>query len=314
MYGSSYRTIYRVAHTPKELKELLRLSAMADLYPLGDPNPLRNNCLKRSWIRHRNNYALVLPKVPRPACGLGKKCLPVHPRHPLWVSVGGKVGVVPRHPDDIKGKPPLNLKYGIIIPSAKPGEPVQHVVVDSSQKVKVLDKTPGEFQRNFLTHPLPVSAPEIRAHLMQEATRGQSIVAVNHADSHILYDYKSQKFMMPAAPVAGARPWQVQVGGITSNGRVTSFAEGRSADSFGRGSAAASYNGGAHNSGGSHGGGRGSESYSSGGGGSSGSHSSGSSSSGSSSHSSGGSSSGGSTSSPSSSSSSSSSTGARGRP
>jgi hypothetical protein len=153
----------------------------------------------------------------------------------------------------------LNLKYGIIVPPAKPGGPVQRVAVDSSQKVKMLDKTPGEFQRGFLTHALPVSAPEIRAHLMQDATHGQSIMAANHADSHIVYDYKSQKFMMSAAPVAGAKPREVPVGEIASNGRVASFADGHSyryADSFSRSSAAASYNGEAHNSGASHGGSR----------------------------------------------------------
>jgi hypothetical protein len=295
---------------------------MADLYPLGAPNPFGNNCLKQSWIRHHDSYALVLPKASHLVCGKGKKCPPVHPPHPLWVSAGGKVGFVPLHPNDVKGKPPLNLKYGIIVPPAKPGEPVQRVAVDSSQKVKILDKTPGEFQRNFLTHALPVSAPEIRAHLMQDATHGQSIMAANHADSHIVYDYKSQKFMMSAAPVAGAKPREVPVGEIASNGRVASFADGHSyryADSFSRSSAAASYNGEAHNSGASHGGSGSSGSYSSSssyssGGGSSGSHSSGSTSSGSSSPSSGGSS-GGSVSSSNSSSSSSSSSGAnRGRP
>jgi hypothetical protein len=104
-YSESYRTIYRVAHTPEELKELLRLKAMADLYPLGAPNPFGNNCLRQSWIRHHDSYALVLPKASHLVCGKGKKCPPVHPPHPLWVSVGGKVGFVPRHPNDVKGKP-----------------------------------------------------------------------------------------------------------------------------------------------------------------------------------------------------------------
>src|SRR5260370_3932953 len=135
---------------------------------------------------------------------------------------------------------------------------------------------------------------------MQDATRSQSIIAANRAAPLIVYDYKSQKFMMSASAVAGAKSREVPVGGIASNGRVASFADGHSgryADSFGRTSAAASYNGGGHNSGASYGGGRGWGSYSSGssysgGGGYSASHSS-SSSGGSSSHSSGGSSGGG---------------------
>src|SRR5260370_36250769 len=102
---------------------------------------------------------------------------------------------------------------------------------------------------------------------MQDATRSQSIIAANRAAPLIVYDYKSQKFMMSASAVAGAKSREVPVGGIASNGRVASFADGHSgryADSFGRTSAAASYNGGGHNSGASYGGGRGSGSYSSG--------------------------------------------------
>jgi hypothetical protein len=48
--------------------------------------------------------------------------------------------------------------------------------VDSPQKIKVLDKASREFQRDFVTRPLPVSAPEIRAQLMQEAARGHSTI------------------------------------------------------------------------------------------------------------------------------------------
>jgi hypothetical protein len=318
----SSRRISRIAHTPQELEELLRFKARAERDSLRGTF-YSSSCLNGTWIPHRNHYARVLTPQIFAKCA-GKKCKPVHPPHPLLVRVGSKVGFVPRHPNDVKGKPPLNLKHGIIVPPGKPGEAARRVAVDATQKVKILDKIPVEFQREFLIHSLPVAAPEIRAHLMQEGARGKSIAEGNHADSHIVYDYKTQKFMMPGAVVAGGRAREVSVGGIASNGRVASFADGHSgryADSFGRSNAAASYNGGAHNSGASYGGGRGSGSYSSGssysgGGGSSGSHTSGSSSSGSSSHTSGGGSGGSvSSASGSSSSSSSSSSGAsRGRP
>jgi hypothetical protein len=315
------RNVSRVAHTPEELQELLRLKSWAGSHAFNNSSGC-NYTHHRSWIPHRQGYAMVLATKAPPVCKAGKHCKPVHPPHPLWVRVGDKVGFVPRHPNDVKGKPPLNLKHGIILPPIKPGEPVRHVAVESTQRVKVLDKAPREFQRDFVARLLPVSAPQIRAHLMQEATRGQSTAAANNADSHIVYDYKSQKFMMPASTGVGVKGREVAVGGIAPNGRVASFADGHSghyANSFGHTSAAASYNGGGHNSGSSYAGGRGSGSYSSGssysgGGGYSGSHSAGSSG-GSSSHSSGGSSSGGSVSSSSSSSSSpSSGGGSRGKP
>jgi hypothetical protein len=315
------RRVSRLAHTQQELVELLRQKDAAERAALG--TAFSTSCWDGVWIQHRGHYARVLPSNLHPGCKLGSHCKPVHPPHPLWVRAGNKIGLVPRHPSDVKGKPPINLKNGIFVPSAKPGEPLQHVALEPSQKIKILDKTPRELHLNLATHAPSASAPQIRARLMQDATRGKSVTAANHADSRIVYDYKTQKFMMPATASAGAKSRFVPVGGISSNGKVGSFADGRSshyADSFGRTSAAASYNGGAYNSG-TFGGGRGSGSYSSGssysGGGSSGSHSSGSSSSSSSSHSSGGSSGGGFSSSSGSSSSSSSSSsggGSRGRP
>jgi hypothetical protein len=253
---------------------------------------------------------------------VGKGCKVVHPPRPVWVRVNGKLGFVPRHPNDVKGKPPVNLKNGIVIPAGRRGEQAQHLALDPSQKVKFLDKTPREFRSESTPHLPLVAAPKIQAHLMQEATPAKSLAAANHADSHILYDYKSHNFIMPANASAGAKSKEVPIGGITSHGGVRSFADGRSghyAESFGHTSAAASYSGGGHNSGSSYGGGHGSGSYSSsssyshGGGGSGSSYSGGGGSSGS--HSSGGGGSSASASSASSSSSSSSSSGgSHGRP
>jgi hypothetical protein len=308
----SLRRVSRVAHSQQELEELLRQKAVAEHAALTG-TAYSESCWNGVWIHHHGHYARVLTPRKPPVC-LGTACKRVHPPRPIWVRAGNKVGLVPRHPNDVKGKPPINLKNGIVLPPAKPGEPVQRVAVDSREKIKILDKAPREFERESVVHAVPASAPEIRGHLMQ--------AAANRADPHIVYDYKSQKFMMPASAVAGAKVKEVPVGGISSNGKVGSFADGRSnhyAQSFGRTGAAAAYNGGGHNSG-SYSGAKGSGSYSSSssysGGGNSGSHSSGASSSGSSSHSSGSSGGGGGSASSSSSSSSASSSGggSRGRP
>ena len=275
------RTISRVARTPGELKELLRLKSLADSNAYRQI-ATRESCYTRPWIYHHGHYAMVLPRTP-PRC-FGPECKPVrppHPRHPVFVRVGDKVGFVPRHPDDAKNKMPVNLKNGIILLASKPGEPVQRIAWDPSQKLTFLDKSPREFERESAPHPEPVAAPRINAHLMQEATQRNSFTAANHLTPRIEYDYKTQKFMMPAAVRAGAKVSQVAVGEIASNGKIATFASNQSsrfAEAFGRTSAGASYGGsnyGSHSSGsGSYGG--------------SSSHSSGSGSGGSSSHSSGG--------------------------
>lgn len=304
------RRVSRVARTPAELDKLLRLKAQSG--NAQNQNAFiqswdSESCYGQGWIPRGHRYAMVLPTVPTQPCKSGEKCKPVHPRlpvhppRPVFVQVGGKVGFVPPHPNDVKGKPPINLRFGIIMPPGKPGEPVQRIVPAPSQKLELIDKPARELVREFAPHPLPVAAPEIRAHLMQESTRGNSGATASHTDPHIAYNFTTQKFMTPVAAGAGGKAREVAVGGIGSNGKIGSFANGQSsryAEAFGRSSAGASYSGGGNYGSRSSGSGSsgGSYSHSSGGssgGGYSGSHSSGSGSSGgSSSHSSGGSSGG----------------------
>jgi hypothetical protein len=217
---------------------------------------------------------MVLPRTSPPCSGAGCKPIhPVHPPRPVFVRVGNRVGFVPSHPDDVKGKPPINLKNGIILVPTKPGEAPQRMAWEPAQKLSYLDKSPRETQREFMTRSIPVAAPQIRAHLADETSHAFSLSAANHPVPPITYDYKSQKFMMPAGTAAKAE--RVPVGGISSNGRVETFAtnqSGRYAESFGHSSAGASYGGGTYashsSSSGSSGGlSGGSSSHSSGGGG-----------------------------------------------
>jgi FecR protein len=292
-------TVSRVARTPQELEELLRLRFQANSHALLNQSWNNMACYPGDWIYRHRHYIRVIPTRPRPVC---KRCVRVHP--PVyWVRAGGKVGIVPRHPNDVEGKPPLNLKHGIFVPPAKTGEPFEHVDWDPSQKVKILEKPPKEFQSSTLNHLTAASAPIIKAHLVEEATRPKALTAANHANAEIAYDYKTQKFMLSDHSTGEAKSKGVAVGGITPHGGVSSFAgahSGRYAGEMARSGVVTAYAGGGRSSGSYSGGGGGSGSYSSGssysgGGHSSGSYSSGSSSSGgSSSHSSGGGGSGGS--------------------
>jgi hypothetical protein len=271
-FSGSYRTITRVARTPEELHELLRLKSLARSRANGRRGWIDESCYRQSWIYHHGHYAMVLPRHPHKC--IGKGCGSVHPPRPLFVRVGDKVGFVPRHPDDLPGKQPINLKNGIILPPVKPDDAAQRIAWDPSQKLTFLDKPPKVLEHELASH--PVAGPQIRAHLMQEAGPGYSLAAANHPIPRILYDYRTQQFKMPAAAAVGARGKEVAVAGIASNGKIESFANGgsgRYADSFGHSSAAASYSGGgnygSHSSGsGSSGGSFGSSSSHSSGGGS----------------------------------------------
>jgi hypothetical protein len=164
--------VTRVAHSPEELRQL---TAMKDAIEHTSTGFHRYSvaCDYGYWIRRRH-YVRVVNRGRPPGC-VGAKCV-VHAPRPVWVRVGNRIGLVPPHPNDVKGKPPINLKEGILIPPSKPGERIERVALAPSQKVTVLDKAPREVP-SAVNQALHVSAPEIYAHLLQEAfpTRSPSL-------------------------------------------------------------------------------------------------------------------------------------------
>jgi uncharacterized membrane protein YgcG len=243
--------VTRVAHSPEELRQLLALKDSIEHTSAGF-HRYSVVCNNGYWIRSRRRYVRVVTR----GC-VGAKCV-VHAPRPVWVRAGKKVGFVPPHPNDVKGKPPINLKEGMLIPPSKPGEPIERVALEPSQKVTVLDKAPREVQSEPFNPALRVSAPEIHAYLLQEASPTRSLSLSARAVPQITYDYKSHHFLTPASAGAGGKSKAVPVGGIDSHGKIGSFADGRSgayAHSFARSEAVASYRGaygstsGGHNSG-----------------------------------------------------------------
>src|SRR5215472_17770859 len=187
------RTITRVAHTPEELQKLERRKAAAQRVRYS-PGTNSFSCENGYWIPYRHHYArVVTPQVPR-HCE-GAKCKPIHAPRPVWVRLGNRIGFVPAHPHDVKGKPPVNLKEGVFIPHSKLGERTERVAVGPSQKLSLLDKAPREFRGEF-NQALRVAAPEIHAHLVDETARERSGSLSAHTAPPITYDYKSQHFLM----------------------------------------------------------------------------------------------------------------------
>ena len=251
-FSSGYSTVSRVAHTPEELQKLLRRKSQASS-SVSFQTSLWRSCYQRNWIHHHGHYAMVLPHGTPPCQGKACKLVihPVHPPHPVLVRVDNRIGFVPTHPDDAKGKPPINLKNGILLAPAKPGEPPQRIAWNPSQKLTFIQRTPREWNEQIAPRPVLASAPEIRGHLAQESARATAFSNGRLASPQIVYDYKTQKFMMPAAASSGAKSREVPVGGIASNGKVATFAsdrQGHYAESFARTTAAATYSGGSSGS------------------------------------------------------------------
>lgn len=247
------RTVTRVVHTPEELQKLEQRKAAAQKARYS-PFVYPTSCENGYWIPYRRHFARVItPQVPR-HCE-SARCKPIHAPRPVWVKAGNRVGFVLAHPNDVKGKPPVNLKEGMLIPPSKPGERTERLTVELSQKVTVFDRMPREFRGEPFGQGLRVRAPEIHAHLVLETARESSAALSAHAARSITYDYKSHHFLMSASTVAGTKSVsrEVPVGGIDSHGKVGSFADGHSrayAQSFARSEAAASYSGGSYSAGG----------------------------------------------------------------
>jgi len=143
-------------------------------------------CREGSWIYGNEGFALVVRH---------RHHHHHHHRPPVtWVHVGKQVGYVPRHPKDIEGKPPINLKYGIFVPPSKSGETVKRVPYDPSAKMEILAVPRKQFRGESLPAPHKTERPEIEAHFLVRAPAysgpGNKIYSFP-----ILYDFKSQKFV-----------------------------------------------------------------------------------------------------------------------
>ena len=91
-------------------------------------------CHAGAWIRWRHHYVWVADHRRH------------HHRPICWVKSGHTVGFVPRHPKDVAGKPPINLKSGVFRMTGKGNSTVERVDMDVSKPMKVLSEPPKEFR------------------------------------------------------------------------------------------------------------------------------------------------------------------------
>jgi len=192
---------------------------------------------------HRRRYTFVV----------GKKR-----HHPpiRWIRAGNQVAYVPRHPSDVKGRPPLNLKYGLLIPQQGPNASVEYVAFNPSQKYKLLSEPPKEFRDIQYPQLAKAERPEIQGHLLARLMAGAKDgpgldgkrVDSPVKDSPIKYDYKTRNFVQAGTSVGERTGKPVVVGGLTKRGGYSSGSSGGGRAGFG---------GGSMHSGGSSGGGRG---------------------------------------------------------
>lgn len=198
-------------------------------------------CHAGGWVQRRRHYVW---------------CVGVKRHHlePVrWVKSEHKVGFVPIHPFDVKGRPPINRKEEVFALSNKHELSLERVRFDHGRPISVLQSPPKEFRTTFM-RPLPAaSMPRMEAHVMKGITPGNKVTAVKSAGIPIQFNAKSQAFMMSKEVMHGGKTVTVSAPisnhGGTLQARGGSFAGGHTGIGGG-----GSTRGGGGSGGGSHGG------------------------------------------------------------
>jgi hypothetical protein len=114
-----------------------------------------------------------------------------HPATAVFVRSNGKVGLVPMHPLDEKGKTPLNFAHGVFSPAGSRVSSDLMIAAGPGQKWETLKSAP----RDAFTNHLQPSAPPARvSRTVLEGAAGTRVVSVSK-DSSIAYDPKEHRFV-----------------------------------------------------------------------------------------------------------------------
>jgi len=144
-------------------------------------------CHAGAFAHYHGNYVYVV----------GKKR---HHGPCRWIGAGNVIGCVPRHPGDTKGKPPVNLKHGIISFPKDPGKPIQILHPKPTQPVKILAQPPKQFRGQRFPENPSAPQPPIEARLM-----GPAGIAEPKDHSTIAYNYEKKAFVRQIPAASGAK-------------------------------------------------------------------------------------------------------------
>lgn len=185
-------------------------------------------CHSGSWIHQGRHYVWVV----------GRRR---HHHDPVrWVKSGRKVGFVPLHPADIKGRPAVNRTEVVFTVRDKNGLTVEPLRFDSGHEIEALQEPPREFRSDALLPLQRADEPLLMARSLDGKTAGTALV----------FDRKSESFVLAHQVQQGNK--SVTVFAPVSNHGGNLQAHG---GSFGGGSHSGSSGGGNSSRGGSGGGG-----------------------------------------------------------
>jgi hypothetical protein len=262
-----------IAYSPQQLDELRWQAYMQDaeqpwFWPL---------CHYATWIHRGRGYVPVVRKR--------RRHYPVR-----WIKTGKQLAFVPPHPNDQKGKPPVNTKFGVFaVLRQTDGGRIERLRVDPKARLQLLDAPPKEFRDPVLPPRESMPLPEIDGRLIEGGDAAGHGLGGSPRETAIRYDFDKGKFMQSGTSVGGhmTRPIVVRSlsphgesshassnsRGPNTNSGVSRQSAGTNAGAGTRSSAGGGFGGGGgFHGGGSSGGGGGGSHGAGGGGGGGGSH------------------------------------------
>ena len=162
----------------------------------------------------------------------------VRPPHPIYrpvtgvfVRTKGKVGIVPIHPLDEKGKTPRNLEHGVFSPVLTKGMSERITGSETGQKWETLKSAP----REALTGSLASTKPPTRVSRMIAEGSSNGRVVSHGNDSSITYDAREHRFVNNDTGGGPASSSSVKAGELhSSNGQNGVVSGERAGNAAGR--------------------------------------------------------------------------------
>jgi hypothetical protein len=112
---------------------------------------------------------------------------------------GKKIGYIPKHPQDVEGKPPLNGKDGVLVFQEKKGKEIAEVKAEP-KKLEIVRNVPAGYESNWTKNAPKAEKPVITGKVLKNGTEPWSVVAAKAGSQKvgtpaIRYDYKTKNFV-----------------------------------------------------------------------------------------------------------------------
>ena len=213
-------------------------------------------CHAGSWIHARHRYVWVVGKRRN------------HIQAVRWVKSGRTLALVPLHPYDVLGRPPMNVKEDVFAVRNRDGFSIERTRLDAAIPIETLKAPPKEFHDAYQPMLSAADVPRMEAHSVKESAGVGNGGVQRTAGVPLSFDRKTESFLMARQGMQGDRNVSTMMPisnrGGTLQGRGSSYSGGSSRGGSGSSSGSRSGGGGGgSSSAGSHGGGVGTTSTSS---------------------------------------------------